>query len=67
MKEWKRDLNGQNSMKRSGSEGEGEGEDEGEGEARKGIAMRAEAITDRRGEIIQLNEKHSGSTDTRES
>ena len=52
-------------MKRYGKEGEGE--DEGEGEARKGIAMRAEAITDRRGEIIQLNEKHSGSTDTRES
>ena len=51
MKEWKRDLNGQNSMKKSGSEGEGEGEDEGEGEARKVTAMRASAMTDRRGEI----------------
>ena len=38
-------------MKKSGSEGEGEGEDEGEGEARKVTAMRASAMTDRRGEI----------------
>ena len=52
-------------MKRYGKEGEGE--DEGEGEARKVTAMRASAMTDRRGEIIQLNEKHSGSTDKRES